>query len=77
MFKDSRIIEEIYNSMLDYSFKIVNIQNSPDNPYRGTIYYCHIYRLDSAWGTVIAYGQGGSKRKCKVLSNGQWSDWSD
>lgn len=77
MFNDSRTIKEIYEFMPDQSFKILNIQKSPDNPYNGNICYCHVYRINIDWGTVMIYGHSCDDKKYKKLFDGQWSNWAD
>lgn len=77
MFNSSSTIAEIYESMPDLSFKILNIQQSPDNPYDGNICYCHIYKINTGWGTAIICDHSYDNKKYKKLFDGQWSNWTD
>lgn len=69
-------ISEMFQSMPNSSFKIFKIQNSLDNPFgKGNLCYCHIYKVNSDWGTIIAISYNG-KIKSKNISNGSFSEWA-
>ena len=67
---------EIFKSMPIATYKIFMIQNSPDNPFiTGNICYCHIYKLNQSWGTIIAMGNHGDI-KSKTISNNKFGEWA-
>ena len=71
----STAISKMFQSMPDSSFKIFMIQNSPDNPFiTGNICFCHIYKINSSWGTIVAISREGNKKR-KNVSNGSFSEW--
>lgn len=77
MYNDGREIKEIFNTMPTESFKVVNIQNSPDNPYNGNVYYCLVHKITNTWGTIIGYSLKYQNRKIKTVAGGTWSDWEN
>ena len=71
----STAISKMFQSMPDSSFKIFKIQDSPDNPFgEGNLCYCHIYKINSDWGTIIAISRDGNEKR-KNVSNGSFSEW--